>query len=137
MVESRVFGLAITQQATIRSHAPTLITQTSIPSVLQPGHFCQGMAPVVDGEGGFLPDTPQAIRASGEYAQIPVMNTINLDDGSLYTLFCEYTYYKILFIIYFDKFSLCALCVINKIITRHVRTVPNIPIISELIPCSP
>jgi len=52
-----------------------------------PGYFCQGMAPVVDGSGGVIPDLPKVIRESGDYEALPMMSGICKDDGSLYTLF--------------------------------------------------
>ena len=51
-----------------------------------PGYFCQGYAPIVDGPGGFLPDSPKNIRESGEFVQGPLITGICRDDASLYTL---------------------------------------------------
>ena len=56
--------------------------------LFQPGHFCQGHAPVVDGPGGFIPDYPHLLRESGDFDEnINIMSGYNSEDGSLYTVF--------------------------------------------------
>ena len=58
--------------------------------LFQPGYFCLGFAPVVDGLDGFLPDIPLEMRKRGEFPDIPVMTGYLQEDGALYTLGCEY-----------------------------------------------
>ena len=55
----------------------------------QPGFYCLGHAPVIDGPGNFLPDDPLRLREAGEYSQIPLMSGWNAEDGSLYVVACE------------------------------------------------
>lgn len=54
--------------------------------LFQEGHYCQGFAPVIDGEGGFLPDKPRELRKIGEWAEVPLMAGQTTEDGSLYAL---------------------------------------------------
>ena len=49
-------------------------------------HICLGMVPVVDGPGGYIPDTPQNLRESGEFKYIPEMIGYNQNDAFEYTL---------------------------------------------------
>lgn len=51
------------------------------------GHFCQGMAPVIDGPGGFIPDFPAVLRDKEQFNKVPIMSGNTRDDGSLFTLF--------------------------------------------------
>jgi carboxylesterase type B len=51
------------------------------------GYFCQGFAPVVDGPGGFVPDSPIKLRNELKENSVPLMSGICKDDGSLYTIF--------------------------------------------------
>ena len=52
-----------------------------------PGHFCMNYyAPIVDGEGGFLPKTPDKLRESGNFVKGPLITGVCRDDGSFYTL---------------------------------------------------
>ena len=62
----------------------------------QPGTFCQGMAPVIDGPGGFIPDHPIYLREQGLINKVPIMTGFNREDGSLYTLARSYIRYKYL-----------------------------------------
>lgn len=56
----------------------------------QPGYFCQGYAPIVDGPGGFMPDIPLRLRETMSPSRyVPIISGICRDDGSLYTAFCE------------------------------------------------
>ena len=57
---------------------------------LQPGFFCLGFVPVVDGD--ILPDVPRAMRMRGEYKKVPFMNGMTKDDGALYTVGCRCFY---------------------------------------------
>jgi para-nitrobenzyl esterase len=41
-------------------------------------------APIVDGEGGFLPDQPRALFQSGDVAQVPYILGSNNDEGTLF-----------------------------------------------------
>ena len=50
------------------------------------------MAPVVDGPGGFLPDTPAELRKSGDIMNGPLISGSNKEDGSLFVTFCEFLY---------------------------------------------
>ena len=50
--------------------------------LFQPGHFCLGFAPVVDGLDGFLPDVPLEMRKRGEFPDIPVMTGYLQEDGA-------------------------------------------------------
>lgn len=50
-----------------------------------PGFFCQGFAPVVDGEGGVLPQDPWTMREKNLHAKLPLMSGQCTDDGSMYT----------------------------------------------------
>ena len=59
--------------------------------VMQPGHFCQGHAPVIDGPGNFLPSNPLEQRENGEFSRVPLMGGYNAEDGSVYVIACEYT----------------------------------------------
>jgi len=52
-----------------------------------PGHFCQGFAPIIDGPGGFLPDSPLKLREELGDASVPVIAGHCKDDGSLYTIY--------------------------------------------------
>ena len=57
---------------------------------VQPGHFCQGYAPIVDGPGGFIPKQPLEMRRELPADQVvPSMGGICSDDGSLYAFICE------------------------------------------------
>ena len=75
----------------------TLINTTCIKKQLlgnvyffQPGYFCQGHGPVIDGPGRFLPNYPLVQRENGEFSQVPLMSGYNSEDGSLYVLACKY-----------------------------------------------
>jgi len=51
-----------------------------------PGYFCQGYAPIVDGNGGFIPDIPAKLREEATAESfVPIISGICRDDGSLYT----------------------------------------------------
>jgi carboxylesterase type B len=51
-----------------------------------PGYFCQGYAPIVDGDGGFVPDIPLKLREEAhDDSYVPIISGICRDDGSLYT----------------------------------------------------
>jgi carboxylesterase type B len=51
-----------------------------------PGYFCQGYAPIVDGDGGFVPDVPLKLREEAhDDSYVPIISGICRDDGSLYT----------------------------------------------------
>lgn len=63
---------------------------------LQPGHFCQGHGPVIDGPGGFLPDHPLTQRENGDFSQVPLMSGYNSEDGSIYVIWCQYINHLIL-----------------------------------------
>ena len=54
------------------------------------------MAPVVDGEGGFLPQEPHDLRASGDVLEGPIMSGICREDGSLFSFVCEHIFYNTL-----------------------------------------
>ena len=56
---------------------------------LQEGFFCLGMVPVVDGPGGFLPDTPSNIRLSKNYTMVPEIITHTAEDGMIYMVACR------------------------------------------------
>ena len=58
------------------------------------------MAPVVDGEGGFLPDTPNNLRLSKNYNMVPEIVTHTAEDAMLYALACKDILYTIEIIIY-------------------------------------
>ena len=47
------------------------------------------MAPVVDGAGGFLPQEPQDLRASGDVMGGAIMSGICREDGSSFTSICK------------------------------------------------
>lgn len=52
-------------------------------SRFQDGYICSGgFRPVVDGD--ILPDTPDSIRASGEYNKVPEMIGINENEASIF-----------------------------------------------------
>ena len=53
-------------------------------SIFQPGFICVGMAPVVDGPGGFMPQKPVFQRMDGDVMQGPIIAGINREDGSLF-----------------------------------------------------
>ena len=55
--------------------------------IFQPGYFCQGFAPVVDGE--IIPDEPIKLRRRGEFMKTKIMAGHCKDDGSLYTVACK------------------------------------------------
>ena len=75
------------KNARTRQAAP-LISKTPWYFTFQPGHFCQGHAPVIDGPGGFIPDYPYRLREEEEFAQdVQIMSGYNSEDGSLYTVF--------------------------------------------------
>lgn len=48
--------------------------------------MCRRFAPVVDGEGGFLPDTPGRLRFDEEFNQVPEMIGFTQEDAYLYLL---------------------------------------------------
>ena len=50
----------------------------------QEGYICLGMAPVVDGPDGFMPQKPAQQRLDGEVMQGSIMAGINKEDGSLF-----------------------------------------------------
>ena len=52
--------------------------------IFQPGFICLGMAPVMDGPGGFLPQMPYDLRAAGEHITGPIISGINQEDGSVF-----------------------------------------------------
>ena len=54
---------------------------------LQPGYFCLGFAPVVDGI--LLPDEPIALRRRGEFQKVKLMTGLLKDDGSFFTVQCK------------------------------------------------
>ena len=56
---------------------------------LQPGYYCLGFAPVIDGE--FIPDYPGNIRKDGNHHQGPLIQGQCTDDGSPYSLSCKTT----------------------------------------------
>ena len=58
--------------------------QLAFPS--QPGYFCLGFAPVVDGPDGLLPSDPWTLREQGKFKKLPLLSGITKDDGSLYTV---------------------------------------------------
>ena len=57
--------------------------------LIQPGYFCQGHAPVIDGEGNFMPEDPLTQRAKGEFSPVPLLSGWNSEDGSVYALACK------------------------------------------------
>ena len=79
----------------------------------QPGHFCLGFGPVVDGPTGFIPDIPLEMRKRGEFVDVPVMTGYLKDDGALYTLACKTYLYH-----HFLKFIAChvGMMAINQLI---------------------
>lgn len=52
-------------------------------NVFQPGRTCLGFAPVVDGEGGFIPDVPVNLRMREEFHKVPEMIGINRHESFL------------------------------------------------------
>ena len=56
----------------------------------QPGYYCQGFAPVVDGD--YIPTDPWAAREEGKSKKIPTMSGYCQEDGSPYTLICNYKF---------------------------------------------
>ncbi len=48
------------------------------------------MAPVVDGPGGFLPDTPYNLRQSGQFRPVPLLTGITQNEGGLFALDCKF-----------------------------------------------
>ena len=46
--------------------------------------FLQGCIPVVDGPGGFIPDTPMALREQGDIMSGPILSGINHDECSTF-----------------------------------------------------
>ena len=52
----------------------------------QPGYYCLGSAPVVDGD--IIPDEPIAMRQRGEFQKLPMIAGQTSDDGSPYTIAC-------------------------------------------------
>ena len=63
--------------------------------IFQPGFICLGMAPVVDGPGGFLPQEPHELRASGDVLSGPIMSGICREDGSIFATLCEYKHCRL------------------------------------------
>ncbi len=59
-------------------------------SFFQPGYLCLGMAPVVDGPGGILPEMPLDLREAGNFNHNPMLSGITKDDGSLYVIVRKY-----------------------------------------------
>ena len=57
--------------------------------LFQPGYYCGGMGPVVDGPGGFLPEKPADLRAAGSVMNGPIIAGTNEEDGSLFVPICE------------------------------------------------
>ena len=51
---------------------------------MKEGYNCIGMAPVVDGPGGFLPEMPEEIRKNGNHNKVPEMIGANTEDGYLF-----------------------------------------------------
>lgn len=61
---------------------------------IQPGYFCQGYAPIVDGPGGFIPEMPLDMKlAQSAASTVPIISGICRDDGSLYTAACKNVVY--------------------------------------------
>ena len=52
--------------------------------MLQPGYYCMGMQPVVDGPGGVLPDMPLALREAGQVNPANEMIGFTSDDASIF-----------------------------------------------------
>lgn len=55
----------------------------------QPGFQCLGMAPVVDGPGGFLPDTPYNLRQNGQFEPVPLLTGITRNGGAMFASVCK------------------------------------------------
>jgi hypothetical protein len=47
------------------------------------------MVPVVDGPGGFLPDTPVHLRGNNTYNMVPEMIMHTTEDGMIYAFACR------------------------------------------------
>ena len=62
--------------------------------MFQDGYTCIGMVPVVDGPGGFLPQSPVDLRKSGSVMNGPIISGITEEDSSLFLPLCK-TFYHI------------------------------------------
>ncbi|PIL29735.1 hypothetical protein GSI_08174 [Ganoderma sinense ZZ0214-1] len=61
----------------------TLISAYTVSSKLSPEQF--QFVPVIDGEGGIIPDLPSKLISAGNFSKIPLITGANLDDGTFFT----------------------------------------------------
>ena len=62
----------------------TLISAYTVSSKLSLEQF--QFVPVIDGEGGIIPDIPSKLISEGKFSKIPLITGANLDDGSSHSL---------------------------------------------------
>lgn len=60
-----------------------LLNAAALAGSQNPGEFA--FIPVIDGQGGVIPDLPSTLLASGAFSKIPFIAGTNLDDGTVFT----------------------------------------------------
>lgn len=60
-----------------------LLEAAAIAGSKNPGEFA--FIPVVDGQGGVIPDLPSTLLSKGSFSKVPFIAGTNLDDGTIFT----------------------------------------------------
>lgn len=61
-----------------------LLTAASVAGGKNPGEFA--FIPVIDGQGGMIPDLPSTLLEKGSFSKVPFIAGTNLDEGTMFTI---------------------------------------------------